>query len=476
MGLLSEPELDEVQGNVTPGFRKDSQELLFVRFGDNATGARAWLADLLPSVTRARSVAEASRARRLQASASVETGGRAWLNVAFSGQGLRKLDEAKFESLSEPFQQGMVRRAALVRDAPNVIRTWGVRDGPLEDDDGAEKIADAFLHIAADNPNGLDRELQEQTRQLARYGLDQIISYRGQTLGEGREHFGFRDAVSQPAPDDPLSGWDTSDQVVAPGEFVLGCVDERQSETNGPAWAANGSYVAFRRLRQDVEGFRVASYQGAAALVQQGVSPMSPSILRAKLIGRWPSGAKLSAPDGPFGSADPVPGGKPDQEMRQISADDFRQDPLGDGCPLFAHVRNANPRRAGGADAGSRLHRIIRRGITYTRNEGDLGLLFLAYQADIERQFEYIQGQLFWSIGSTGVPGSMASQYPGPDPLVGPTGDDTGERRFLYHRPSAGTADDDFVTLNLQRFVNVTAGGYFFAPSLAAIQMLAKGV
>src|SRR5207302_10724146 len=48
-------DLDAIQGNVVPGFSKDHQAFVFVRFGDAAAG-RAWLAAIQPDIASAREV------------------------------------------------------------------------------------------------------------------------------------------------------------------------------------------------------------------------------------------------------------------------------------------------------------------------------------------------------------------------------------------------------------------------------------
>ncbi len=95
------------------------------------------------------------------------------------------------------------------------------------------------------------------------------------------------------------------------------------------------------------------------------------------IIGRRkPSGAPLGHP----GTERDVP--------------DYAADPEGTITPLDAHIRLANPRRA-----ETQKSRILRRPFNYsngvTKNgQLDQGLLFIAYQADLDEGFIAVQRRL----------------------------------------------------------------------------------
>jgi hypothetical protein len=55
----------------------------------------------------------------------------------------------------------------------------------------------------------------------------------------------------------------------------------------------DGSFVVFRRLRQDVAAFRAFVDGEAVRLGEAGVAGMTPARLAALLVGRWPRGAAL---------------------------------------------------------------------------------------------------------------------------------------------------------------------------------------
>jgi Dyp-type peroxidase family len=414
-------DLGKIQGNVVPGFNKDHQAFVLVRFPGRDEASR-WLADLQPHLASADDVNQFNtlfsslRDRALHPSepdaGALNHVNATWVNVAVSFAAIRML-------LGANAQTGM----------PMVFRQNRV-PGVAPD---AQLDAHALLIVAADQCDDLDAELGHQRERMATVGVSEVQTLRGDTLPgalRGHEHFGFKDGISQPRI--AGTGWGDGAEV-APGEFILGYPDQsgRTSGSNMPAWARNGSFLAFLQLQQHVATFWSAMQQHAR---QVGATSDE---LAEWIVGRTKDGEKVSDPPG-----------------------------------RTSHIGRAYSRWLGPSDA--LRHRIIRRGIPYgpawAQGEADAGqergLFFVAYQADLERQFEHVW--MRW-LGATNFPFPGA----GTDALVGQGGALQSSADMPWTaantRPTAisrGGQRGGFSSLSLPSFVTPGCGGYFFSPAI----------
>jgi Dyp-type peroxidase family len=470
---------DNVQGFGLAGFRKDHQELLFVRFGSEK-GARKLLGHLQPDVASHREVAEFNTLfseirRRDNREDAVEAN---WMALALSARGLETLGVDLAGLLDgegkDAFAAGMANRAEQIGD---------VRDGDLPS--GWEKAfrpsaeaIHALIILASDRADDLARHIEETRERIEDADCEVVFSERGHTLEgklKGHEHFGFKDGISQPA----VVGVDLppapgEPPPVALGEFVLGHPDQNGETAAVSDFFKDGSFLVFRRLRQDVFAFR----QQTQTAVEGADPALSPEQLAAKMVGRWPSGTPTeTSPD-----ADPGDVGITNAFAYQdVDAD-------GNRTPRFAHIRKVNPRdevRPGSETEPVERRRMIRRGIPFgaplphdvSDDDGHKrGLHFISVVADVARQFEFIQRQ--WvndpNFPSGGTPAIEGGPYSppvsgepsdGPDPIVGEH--DPGVRSALHQ--SSGV--HPFVLG--PEVVQVTAGEYFFAPSITALAAIA---
>ena len=114
----------------------------------------------------------------------------------------------------------------------------------------------AMLMVWADHPDELAGRLVEFHRLAAEAGGVTTVGEQDlQAIDDDREHFGFRDGISQPAI--AGDGGDDPDPIAA-GEFLLGHPDELGlTPTLTPAELGhNGTFAVYRKLRQDVVAFR----------------------------------------------------------------------------------------------------------------------------------------------------------------------------------------------------------------------------
>lgn len=397
-----------------------------------------------------------------------------WIATLISASGYRKLnvnlDELPPGPGKDAFTAGMANRSQQIgdthpKDAPT---QWLEEFRP-----GAG--VDMLIVVAADDPDDLDAKCTELHDHITANGCIIVYEELGQTLPDplrGHEHFGFKDGVSQPA----IDGWDDPPAAGEPaalplGEFVLGYPDAAgQTVDPGDLWN-DGSFAVFRRLRQDVFSFR----QLKAAGVPNADPALNADQLGAKVVGRWPSGASVEL--------------SPDADNGVVSnAFDYDQDGEGFNVPRFAHIRKANPRheaRADLADDPTERHRMLRRGSPYgsplpseamVDDNADRGLHFISVVSDVVRQFEFVQSN--WMNNPNfpgGQPATPASPYQpppqglpdGPDPVVGEFDPGTSD---TLHQPSG---QHPFALNN--ELVTVTAGEYFFVPSISALGRLAAG-
>jgi len=490
--------LNEIQGNVLPGFRKDRQRFQFFKLVDSAS-ARPWLQGLHGRISSASEVFRAhvawKKAKRRLGREPVEIDFY-FMNAALSAHALRQLtSNEEVESFTDDaFKVGLAPRSAFIRDTaklgePGHVSTWVVG--------GLTKPVDLLLISASDNNSLVEGHAQELRGEAEANGFTHVWTDVGdvhRAPAPGHEHFGFRDGISDPAlrgrrpkpphefvyprtlpPGREFAGLrrefaSPSKRLVWPGNFLFGYPRQDQDDPTkgnpadtprGPGWSTNGSFLVFRRLRQDVKKLKTFADEAAASLrAKLSDDTIDAEKLLALLVGRWPSGTPvIRSPhrdtmlsedarnyfgyDGPLGPAlpgDPQPPGIPD--------------PNGVIVPLAAHIRKVNPRNEP-TDLGSAFRTpsrlILRRGITYAESEDDHGLLFVAYQSSIMNQFEFLMTNWIHNPNrprSDGGHDPILVQSPGGEVVLRHQG-----REEVLRVPGG--------------WVIPTGGEYFFAPPIA---------
>jgi Dyp-type peroxidase family len=447
--------IHDIQDNVVAPILMRYGRHIFFKFTDGEK-ARAWLRNMFERVNARQE----------------EHGTRFNVNIGFTYEGLKAvgLSQRSLYSFPRAFRAGMRERAGEVGDVgPHAPEHWeGGLGGPdihamawiRTDSDEGSDVATEIIRDEMEATGGVEVRFIQDTKALAHEN----------GIGSEGEHFGFADPISQPpiegadAPFYPGDGVQEADgtwRALKPGEFLLGYEDEVGPDgTPTPEpfeLRLNGTYMVFRKLYQDVAAFR--RYLATAAKALYGSDDQyHQDLVGAKIMGRWPSGCPVDL--------------SPDKDDLVIAADPLRSnnftyagDDEGLRCPLGAHLRRSNPRATPLKRATAvRRHRLIRRGVEYgphlqdgaLQDDGvDRGLINLFIQADIERQFEFVQRE--WMKGGEFIGLDPNEQ----DPINGVGGEGSqlsvpgAKRPFLFDLPT---------------FVSVKGGEYLFVPGLNALR------
>ncbi len=451
----SKLELYDIQGIVLEGYSKLTSAAFVLLSIEDVPAARRWLSEL---TVRSAGVSAEQRLRPA-------------MNVALTYHGLSKLglSEQALRSFPSEFREGM--------DAEHRTRILGDFDESSPDKwewgrAESKSPIHLLLMLYATSEPALAAFRARATETFQRAGLREEKVLGTEWLRDEKEHFGFRDGISEV----PIVGHRGRTDGVAAGEFLLGYPNEYGKLTASPHDTAgrdlgrNGTYLVFRQLRQDVRSFWSWLYDKANGDVAECIR------LASKMVGRWPNGASLVR----------HPESAPAGDAADVADNDFHylaEDAGGARCPLGSHIRRTNPRDSLGADTRpgdsklANLHRIIRRGRAYgpplspdltpasflaeSTDGEERGLHFICMNANIERQFEFVQQT--WSNN-----GKFAGLRNDPDPLIGAR--HGADSQFTIQREQQVRKR----VVGLPNFVRTRGGAYFFMPGLAALKRLGE--
>lgn len=405
-------------------------------------------------------------------------------------------------------------------------------------------------------------------------GVKLTTTQQGSVPTTGREPFGFRDGISNPWIEGtryvsrdtnrkhgvPLKLGDKQivkkgldgdldriwnlkhTPVVRTGEFILGYPnqygqlpqtplvwndttgllkpindpDQDSSHNDIRDFGRNGSYLVYRKLQQDVQGFWDFVRQHSGEKDGQP-DRQHMEYIASKMVGRWPSGVPMSLAE--TSEKDREIRDKASAERNVSILNDFSYrtgDEIGTGCPFGSHLRRGNPRDAKMDDMLNESyrnvdqHRIMRRAVTFgkmsdhqvDRNYYDehgapveithtlagegaedpdgVGIHFFGINANMQQQFEFIQQA--WNNS-----GQFNGMYNNQDPITG-----NGQKESDPEKPMRYAAQNvtkaklhtsDMIIAqadeirqrfhDVPRFVHVKGGAYLFIPSITALQYLA---
>jgi deferrochelatase/peroxidase EfeB len=449
------------------------------------------------------------------------------VNVALSYQGLKDL-EVPTESLmgfSPEFVAGMkARKDILGDDGPSSPEFWDpIWQGNRET---REQDVHIFVSLNARLPALMEEAWQwlSGVAQTHAPGVVLLGGHRGDdgklmnfqdakiVMEDGKptakEHFGYTDGIGDPAfeglQEDPGYVLGRGKQMpngkwapLATGEFLLGHVDEAMEYPPAPKpvlLARNGTYMVYRKLHENVATFeRYLDEHGSQF-------PGGRELLAAKFVGRWrDNGAPLvKAPDAESKQAFDAQFAAADEATRDAMLSDFTYDDdmSGGKCPFSGHIRRINPRASlemihePGDTPGSlkiskdafdtpgaltNRRRVLRRGLPYgdvkdrSRDDGNHGIIIMMLNADINRQYEFVQQQ--WvNYGNDFKAGNDK------EILLGNHSEDPKFPSKAVIQVDPNSDEPPYFLSSIPRLVETRGGDYFFVPSLTALRTIAKGL
>jgi Dyp-type peroxidase family len=453
--------LNDLQGNILKGHGRHHTSNLFIGF---ATGKQAAAKKFLASVG-AGVTSALDQLTKTQVYKASGVGGDTFVAMMMSSKGYDALGQQAAKPGGAAFNAGM--KARPLNDPASA--NW---------DAHFSKDVHAMILVGAATAAERDAERNAMVARINATGgavvlLNPGFGEDGDALinsdGNGIEHFGYVDGRSQPLAlqedldeeDKKNGGISNWNPAIFLSQLLVRCPGGRLS-------ISHGSYFVFRKLDQNVKGFKQREEDLAKDLETRHGRPANSIGERAgaSVVGRFENGTPVTIFEN---EQSPIPKGS----IGVPNNFNYVADSAGLKCPFAGHVRKSNPRSD---TSDSKDHLMGRRGIPYglrltdgpndgeidNKPTGNVGLLFMAYQSSLENQFEFTQhmwvNNTNFRIGGTGI-----------DPIIGQPAGPSGQKwPVVYGKTlSDGQAADDF-----SGFVTMRGGEYFFAPSISYLKSL----
>jgi Dyp-type peroxidase family len=469
----SRPLLEGIQGNILKAHGRHYTANIFIRCNDGKEEkAKAWLKSLVgDKQSLIQSAYDQLRTNVLfkeinDRGGSIDTGTFACVHISAIGYTYLFGNDPRAKSFEAAYLNGM-KKADLNDPAP---KEWEL---------GLQADNHFMLLLAHANKNELSKVVEGVQQDTDSFGSITTLEWGNALLnkeGAGIEHFGYVDGVSQPLFfEDEWESYAASNNIHndqgikfdprANKDLVL------LQDPFAPKDDKNalGSYFVFRKLEQDVKGFKLAESRLSDKLkLKEGDDERA----GAMLVGRFEDGTpvQLDYREGLIHNS-------VINNFGYDSADASR-------CPYHAHIRKVNPRFGPVKEEvqAKNNHVMARRGIPfgsrtddpndghiYNKPEKDVGLLFMSYQASINNQFEFIQNN--WANSPNqpdpNNPEGTSNKPVGIDPIIG-QGVEKRIGEFATTWGDPGTLKE----ADFKSFVTMKGGEYFFAPSISFLKNL----
>jgi deferrochelatase/peroxidase EfeB len=455
-----------LQGNILKGHGRDFTANIFFRLDPTK---RAEARRMLRDLANFHLISAHGQLLDTQRFKKARRGGTEFAHLALAFKGYEALGLPHCAPVDPDFRAGMKATSSIHALNDPAVCTWetpfqaeihGVVLAAHESESRAAALAATIKKVISDSHGSI---IHVQHGKVLR-----------NAAGTGIENFGYVDGRSQPL-------------------MLQEDIDAENSSVGSSRWnpafplstallkdpgtadnASFGSLFVFRKLEQAVRDFKRREQVIADTL---GLTGDDRELAGAMIVGRFEDGTPVTLSRTPRG-------GDPPNNFN------YSEDP-GTRCPFHAHIRKVNARGSGGGESESfeRSHLMPRRGIPYedlkrtahpaelpesaTLAEfetkvapllpcGGVGLLFMAYNSEIARQFKFTQQS--WA-NNTDFPRPPLPPGPhGIDPVIGQGTNKPGDQKLPkeWDNPAAGNSG----AVPFDGFVRMRGGEYFFSPSL----------
>ena len=442
-----------------------------MKFSTNTDLNRKWVGEIASSLTSALQQHQTSLDYKSSGNEHLYTG----FMLSYSGYKALGVEEDEIPD-DKAFRAGMKNLTFRYDTGPGGVHKRTINplnDDPSQWEDSFKHSIDAVLILAYGSDHSdteacetyLSNKINEIKNQLGNSAS--IVSIeKGYVLknknNDTIEHFGFVDGISNPVffntdfekikQEQGVENFDPS----AP--FGLVAVNDPGGKNPDTSF---GSYVVYRKMQQNIKGFKDQSKQFASILSNSTGFKIEDDFTQALIFGRTKEGGALTAQIK-----------KENLSINSFNNFDYQEDTEGLKCPFHSHIRKTNPRgdtnRISKTPLSSeRSRRIVRRGISYgskdlnpSKEWTDAGLLFISYQSDIEQQFLVMQ------CGWADNP-NFVNENTGHDPITGDQNQKIAPSSSTNHwklEIHGKTTSTDFRYKDL---IKIKGGEYFFTPSIS---------
>lgn len=472
--------LQNLQGNILKGHGRIFTANIFFKFGADVTKSKRLLRELASyHITDAhRQLLDVERFKE------TGVGGGVFCHLALTHKGYVALDLLDAAPKDEDFVKGMQHEDSIAALRDPDLHEWQAEF--QQQIDGVLLVADESEYETLRLVREIFAPMLEKaecTSELTQYG--KAVHNKA---GNGIEHFGYVDGRSQ-----PLMLWEDIDAESKNGgisswnpAFPLSTALVQDLGANDSL--SFGSYFIFRKLEQNVQSFKRREQEVADLLDFNHKDQRE--LAGAMIVGRFEDGTPVTLSD---------------EANDKTPPNNFNYDgDLGVRCPFHGHIRKTNPRGTGGFESkpDERLHLMARRGIPFEDIErrvhpddlpeadtldefnekvapllptDGLGLLFMAYNNSIGKQFKFTQQ--VWA-NNPGFPNQLGETNLGIDPVIGQVkqkvenDENVGDQKLRKEWDNPNLSEDQVVRCSFAGFVKMRGGEYFFSPSLTFLKNL----